>query len=170
MFFAKHNVTDFVRRWNIECEDYGITDAQKCARIIDYCSSDIREVVEMCDGYIEKDWPKLQTELKTLYWQYDQQKGTTTALNQLIRDAPSLDLNIFVLRYTSISAALVKAGALSALDRIGRLLDGLSPHLRDKALEYCTKEDWRLSSHDTGTKEPDFDKLKDFILTKAQTA
>ena len=168
MRFDKTDVTDFLRRWNIECEDYGLSDPQKCDRIIDYCSPEIREVIELLDGYTNRDWEALQAELKKLYWQYDKQKGTTTSLNQLIKDAPTLDLNIFVLRYASISASLVAKGALSPLDRVNRLLDGLSEKLRERAIEFCTEKDWHLSSHDTGSKEPEFDKLKDFILTKAK--
>src|SRR5208282_733184 len=94
--------------------------------------------------------------------------GTLTSLNQLIKDAPTLDLNIFVLYYASLSAALVAKGALSPLDRVNRLLDGLSEKFRNRAIEFCTEKDWHLSSHDTGTKEPNFDKLKEFILKKAE--
>ena len=66
--------------------------------------------------------------------------------------------------------ALVDKGALSPLDRVSRLLDGLNDRLREKVLDYCTKKDWRLSSHDTGSREPDFDDLKQFIVGKAQLA
>jgi len=45
LHFDKSNVTDFLRCWNIECENYGLTDPQKCARIIDYCAKDIQDVI-----------------------------------------------------------------------------------------------------------------------------
>jgi Protein of unknown function (DUF4100) len=170
LYFDKTNITDFLRRWDIECEDYGLTDSQKCARIIDYCAKDIQDVIELLKGYTERNWETLQAELKKLYWQYDKQKGTTTTLNQLIKDAPNLDLNIFVLRYTSLSAALVSKGALSPLDQVNRLLDGLPEKLRNRAIEFCTEQDWHLSSHDTGSKDPEFDKLQKFVLTKAEAS
>jgi hypothetical protein len=53
-------------------------------------------------------------------------------------DAPGLDLNVFILKYTAITVTLVKKDALSTLDRVGRLLDGLSTDLRKKAL--CQKK------------------------------
>jgi hypothetical protein len=109
-------------------------------------------------------------ELKSLFWQHDKQKDTTAALNKLVNDAPGMDLNVFVLKYASISHTLVDKGALSTLDRVSRFLDGLSEKLRERALEFCTKKGWRLSSHDTGTTEPVFDELKDFITTKAEAA
>jgi hypothetical protein len=168
LHFDKTNITDFLRRWNIECEDYSLTDEQKCDRIIDYCAEDVQDVIKLLDGYTTRNWETLQAELKKLYWQYDKQKGSSTALNQLINDAPTMDLNIYILRYASISDALVKKGALSTLDRVGFLLDGLLKPLRDKVIEFCTEKDWRLSPHDTGSNEPNFDQLKAFILTKAQ--
>jgi len=51
-----------------------------------------------------------------------------------------MDLNVYVLKYTSISAALVAAHALSALDRVARLLDGLTEDLRRKVIRHCTKQ------------------------------
>ncbi|TMC20323.1 MAG: retroviral-like aspartic protease [Chloroflexi bacterium] len=166
--FDGTNVSDFIRRWGNECDDCGLADAQKCSRLPDYCTPDIKEVVELLDGYMSGNWMTLQGELKGLFWQHDQQKDTTATLNQLIRDAPRLDLNVFVLKYSSISEALVQKGALSSLDRVNRLLDGLSEDLRGKVLDFCAAREWRLSSHDTGTEDPDFEALKTFILTKAK--
>src|SRR5947199_8464275 len=165
--FNGTNVSDFIRRWFNECDDCGLADSQKCSRLPDYCTPDIKKAVELLDGYTSGNWMTLQGELKGLFWQHDQQKDTTATLNQLIRDAPRLDLNVFVLKYYSISEALVQKGALSSLDRVNRLLDGLSEDLRGKVLDFCAAREWRLSSHDTGTEDPDFEALKTFILTKA---
>jgi len=170
LLFDNTNVTEFLRKWNIESEDYGLSDAQKCVRIPDYCTPETKETIELLEGYRIGDWAKLQAEIKGLFWQHDRQKDTTAALNKLIHDAPGMDLNVFVLKYASITETLVAKSALSTLDRVGRLLDGLSENLREKALEFCTRKNWRLSSHDTGTIEPDFTELKDFIVTKAQAA
>src|SRR5205814_627723 len=63
LHFDNTNVSEFLRRWNIECEDFGLTDAQKCARIPDYCTSETKDVVELLDGYKMNDWTKLQSEL-----------------------------------------------------------------------------------------------------------
>jgi hypothetical protein len=170
LYFDNTNVTEFLGRWNIECEDFGLTDSQKCARIPDYCTPETKDVIELLDGYKNNDWTKLQSELKGLFWQHDKQKDTTASLNKLIHNAQNMDLNLFVLKYASISQVLVDKGALSTLDRVGHLLDGLNDHLHEKVLDYCTRQDWRLSSHDTGTKDPDFDQLKQFIIGKAQLA
>jgi hypothetical protein len=169
-FFDDTNVTEFLRRWNIECEDFGLSAKQKCIRLPDYCTPKTKDVVELFEGYLNSDWVKLQDELKSLFWQNDKQKNTPAALNQLIREAPEIDLNVYVLKYTAITDALIKGNEMSAMQRCKRFLDGLSDRLRDKAFDFCTIHDWKLSAHDTGTEDPDFEKLKKFILTKAQSA
>jgi hypothetical protein len=79
-------------------------------------------------------------------------------------------LNVFMLKYSAMSSTLISKGALSPLDHVGRLLDGLSVELRRKVLKFYAKKSWRLSAHDTGTNDPVFDELKEFILTEAQAA
>ena len=59
--------------------------------------------------------------LKDLYWQHDKPKNTTAELNKLIKDAPTLDLNIYILKYTSITETLM----LSDADSNSRLLTPL---------------------------------------------
>lgn len=46
----------------------------------------------------------------------------------------------------------------------------MSDSLRDKAFDFCTERDWKLSSNDTGTKNPEFAELKKYILSKALSA
>src|SRR5436190_10895297 len=88
---------------------------------------------------------------------------------QVDQRSPWKNLNVYVLKYTSISEALVTAHALSSLDRVARLLDGLSEDLRRKVVRHCTKQGWKLSTQDSGTADPEYDAIKSFILTEAQT-
>ena len=169
-FFDDTNVIEFLHRWNIECEDFRLSKKQRCVQLPDYCTSKTKDVIKLFEEYINNDWEKLQDELKALFWQHDKQKNTPAALNQLIREAPEIDLNVYVLKYTAITDALIKGNEMSAMQRCKRFLDGLSERLRDKAFDFCTTNDWKLSAHDTGTKDPDFGELKKFILAKAQSA
>jgi hypothetical protein len=82
-----------------ECEDFGLTDSQKCARLPDYCTPETKDTTELLSGYKDKSRDALQLELKCLLWQHDKQKDTTAALNKLVNDAPGMDLNVFVLKY-----------------------------------------------------------------------
>ena len=171
--FDGSNVTEWLEEWNLQCEDYGVTDLKKCTRLPYYCVSSIKDVVKLLPGYMSEppDWTVLQSDLKELYWQLDKPKNTTTALYQLIHDSQTgkIPLNVYVLKYTSISNSLVTKGALSLLDRVGRLLDGLPEDLRRKVLKFCTKKKWKLSSQDIGTSDPVYKELEDFVLTEARS-
>ena len=169
MQFDGKNITEFLEEWNIECEDFGIDKVKRCARFPNYCVRAIKDTIKLLPGYIAEDWAVLQTDVKKLYWPHDKPKNTMTALAELVKEAHTLDLNVYVLKYTSISEALVTAHALSTLDRVTRLLDGLSDDLRRKVIRHCTKKGWKLSTQDTGTKDPKYDEITTFILTEAQT-
>ena len=146
--FDDTNVTEFLRRWNIECEDVGFTKPQRCDRLPYYCTPDVKDVVELLDGYLESDWDKLQRDLKDQYWQNDTQKNTPAALNQLIRDASTLDLSIYILKYISITQALLDSNEMSIMQRCRRFLDDLFEQLRDKAFDFCAVKDWKFSTQD----------------------
>src|SRR5437762_9498143 len=81
-----------------------------------------------------------------------------------------MDLNVYIIKFTAITDSLISKHALSDLDRVGHLLDGLHSDLRPRVLKFCAKKSWRLSSHDTGTEEPNFEELKQFVLLEAKAA
>jgi hypothetical protein len=170
LHFDNTNITEFLHHWNNECKDFGLTDSQKYSRLPDYCIAETKDTIELLSGYKTRSWMTLQTELKNLFWQHDKQKDTTEVLKKLTHDAPEMDLNVYLLKYASISDILVNKGALSTLDQVSCFLDGLSDTLCEHALEFCTKKKWRSSSYDTGINEPIFEELKDFIGTKAEAA
>jgi hypothetical protein len=58
-FFDNTNVIEFLRQWNLEYEDFGLTDRQKCARLPDYCTPKTKDVVELLDGYKAFNWTRL---------------------------------------------------------------------------------------------------------------
>jgi len=53
MLFDGTNITDFLEDWNIECEDYGLTDDQKCVRFPKYCIATIKDLIKLLLGYIK---------------------------------------------------------------------------------------------------------------------
>ena len=118
MQFNGENVTKFLDEWNIECEDFDLDDAKRCTCFPNYCTREIKETVKLLPGYIAKNWATLQSDVKKLYWSQDKPKNTMATLNKLIKEAPRMDLNVYVLKYTSILEALVAAHSLLALDRV----------------------------------------------------
>ena len=167
--FDGKNVTEFIEEWGFFCDNYGCSDQLKCTRLPAYCDKDIGDNVKLLAGYVSENWTTFTSGLKDLYWQHDKPKNTTAELNKLIKDAPALDLNIYILKYSSITETLVAKGALSTLDRVNRLMDGLPEDLRKRVLKFCTKKAWRLSAQDTGTEEPIFEQLREFVVEEAQT-
>jgi hypothetical protein len=49
--FDDNDITDFLRRWNIECENFGRTDTPKRERIPYYCCDEIKELIECLEGH-----------------------------------------------------------------------------------------------------------------------
>ena len=138
--FNGEGVSEFLDTWEMFCEDYGFNDNEKCRRLPRYCTQTVKELVEILPGHVDKSWVTLKKELKELFWQKDKVKDSTTELIKLVREAPMMDLNVYILKYSSITDALVKQGAMSILDRVGRLLDGLPDNLHRKVVKFCTKK------------------------------
>ena len=168
--FDGHRVTEFLKNWDLECDEYGLSDGQKCKKLPKYCSREIGDVIQDMKGYETGNWELLQKELKGLFWQNDPPKNTVAALCQLISEAKSGKMNgtMYVLKYTMITEALVKKNAISSFDRTVRLLEGLAGDLQKKVFEYCSKKKWRMLEHDVETVEPDFDEVKSVVLEKAK--
>ena len=166
--FDGKNVTEFIEEWGFFTDDYGCNDRLKCTRLPMYCDKTIGDDIKRLDGFVAEDWATFSSSIIGLYWQHDKPKNTMTELNQLIQGASALDLNIYLLHYASITEVLVAEKALSPLDRVNRLLDGLPGDLRKRVLKFCTKKAWKLSAQDTGTVEPVFEELKKFLVEEAQ--
>ena len=47
LWFDGTDVTEFLRRWNIERQDVGHDDKAKCERLFFYCESAIKDIVEL---------------------------------------------------------------------------------------------------------------------------
>ena len=149
LVFDGNNVSEFIKNWNFECHDYGYTDSDKCSRLPYYCTRSIKDVVELFPGYIASDWTAFEKELRQFYWDRDVEKNTTAALNQLIQESSALDVNTYILKYTSITAHLFDSHEISNLQRCRKLLDGLSQHLKAKTIEHCAAQGWKLSSKES---------------------
>ena len=168
--FDGTGISDFLKDWEMECEEYGLTNAQKCKKLPRYCTKDIGEAIQKLDGYVGGDWTVFQRELKQLFWQTDPPKDTVAALFKLIGDAKAgkMSVDMYVLKYTTITDTLVKKNAMSKFDRTVRLLEGLSDEIQSKVFEYCSEQGWRMLEHDVETAEPVFEDVKKVVLEKAK--
>jgi len=67
LLFDKTNVTEFLRRWDIECDTFGLSAEEHCVNLPLYCAPDTQDLVEVLPGYLSHDWTLLKKDLKTLF-------------------------------------------------------------------------------------------------------
>ncbi|KAF9015869.1 hypothetical protein BDZ89DRAFT_903418, partial [Hymenopellis radicata] len=66
--FARNyeDVKIFLRRYDRLCKAYNVRDAEKCERIIDYCSRSVVRLIESLQSYRD-DWAQLYEDLLEFY-------------------------------------------------------------------------------------------------------
>jgi len=168
--FAGENISNVLDEFEEACEIYGgYSDERKCVLFPTYCTPEIRQFIKELSGYLNRAWPQLKVELKHYYWEHDEPKYSLSALRRLIADAKlgKLGLLTYVARYNTMSRILLDQHALSKLDRCAYLLDGLSETHRNKVIDFCDKEDWRLSTSSDSQSEHDYDRLQEFVLRES---
>jgi len=172
LLFDGNGISDFLKEWDMECEEYGLTEAQKCRKLPRYCSKDIGEAIESLNGYINGDWTEFQRELKRLFWRTDPPKETKAALFKLIGDARAgkMTVEMYVLKYTAITKVLVNRNALSKFHRNVWILEGFSDDIRLEVFECGYEQGWRMLVDDTGMEDPEFEEVKSLVLQKARGA
>jgi len=52
MTFEKANITEFLRRWNIECDTFGLSEEERCVNLPLYCVPETQDIVEILGGYV----------------------------------------------------------------------------------------------------------------------
>ena len=52
--FDGTGISDFLKNWKLECEEYGLTDTQKCKKLPRYCSKDIGEAIQKFKNRYDK--------------------------------------------------------------------------------------------------------------------
>jgi hypothetical protein len=170
--FNGKDVSRFLRRWELDCDDFEISPARRCERLPFYCTDEIEKTVRCLPGYPEQNWDQLKASLKSVYSQYEEPEDSMIALQKLVVSAQlgQIDLDVFILRYDALSGKLVDNGSLSRLDRIYRLIDGLDDDMKAQVFDFMAEKRWRFSIHDGNGMAPDFSKLKDFVTELAMTS
>src|SRR5579859_4235505 len=169
LFFDKTNVSEFLKRWEEECEEVGYTDAQKCVKLPAYCAEDTRITIRNLKGYEEKSWAKMCGEIKDLFQAHDRPLYTKEYLNELIGKGQGADLKLFIATFQAVSDDLVRREVISKRQQVLEFIAGLGIHLRRKAFDFAAQNDWKLTEDDIGSKEPSYQELQDHILDKAKS-
>jgi hypothetical protein len=61
--FNGKNVTSFLKKYELMCDNYQIHTSARLKRVTEYCKDDIAWELEAFDAWIEKDWEKLKNEM-----------------------------------------------------------------------------------------------------------
>ena len=62
------DVKKFLKRYNNLCQAYNVnTDAEKCERVLDYCSHKVNNLIEALKSYTDKSWSELEKDLLHFY-------------------------------------------------------------------------------------------------------
>jgi len=155
--FDGTNVSELFKDWEAECEEYGLSEAQKCGKLSKYYTKGIKDAVEkLVDREFGKDWSLLKKELKRLYWQKDRLRNSPEELEQLMEVAKpgKVSVEIYVFKYRKISESLVKKHAISSFEKNTRLLRGLLEDVRSKVLDHGSEKGWRMFVNDVDIEEP----------------
>src|SRR5579859_4233602 len=169
LFFDKTNVSEFLKRWEEECEEVGYTDAQKCVKLPAYCAEETRIAIRNLGGFEEKSWVRLCGEMKDLFQAHDRPLYTKESLNELVGKGQGSDLKLFIATFQAVSNDLVKREVISKRQQVLEFVAGLGSHLRRKAFDFAAQNDWKLTEDDIGSKEPSYQELQDHILDKAKS-
>ncbi len=61
------SVKKFIRQYKQMCAVYNVPDAEKCQRLVDYCSSRVTRFIEALDSFVDEDWAQLESDILTYY-------------------------------------------------------------------------------------------------------
>ncbi|KAF7424837.1 hypothetical protein PC9H_010148 [Pleurotus ostreatus] len=81
LFKGSHEkITSFLKKYNALCTRYSITrSADKCERVLDYCSDKVSVLVEALPGFRQSSWSLLQAEMEKHFDADRKEKRNTTS-------------------------------------------------------------------------------------------
>ena len=171
LLFDNTNISEFLERWNIECDAFGLTTTERCVNLPLYCIRPTMKLVKAFKGYAARDWGLLQEELKSFFFEEDREKTTVISLLKLVAEsaAGKVDLRSYVINFTAMGNELKEQGNLSDTERIRYFAKGLPADVRHKLFDFCRKKGWDMSMPGTAEKRIDFDKIVKFVFEKEES-
>ena len=73
-FFEGANVTEFLERYNDQCNDYYVLKEDKILKLPRYCNDTIKETVQSFKEWKEQDYAGLQKAMRVKYRDNDQRQ------------------------------------------------------------------------------------------------
>ena len=171
LLFDNNNVSEFLERWNIECDVFVFIPMKRYVNLPLYCIPVTGKLVKAFKGYTAHSWDLLQEELKGFFFEEDREKTTVILLLNLVGKsaAGEVDLRSYVINFTAMATELSSQGNLSDAERVRYFAKGLPEEVRHKTFEFCSKRGWDMSMAGKIDKKPDFDKIMKVVFEKAES-
>ncbi len=132
------SVKKFIRQYKQMCMVYNIPDAEKCQRLVDYCSSRVTRFIEALDSFVDEDWAQLESDILTYYdAELNESQYLVSDLDRLIDHWH--DKGIFNLRkfkeyeveFLTIANWLLHKGKITQAEQHTKFWYGLHSNLRE---------------------------------------
>ena len=138
-YFDGANVTDFVEKFDELCSDRGLTDLDKCKRVVKYCDPETRGFIESLPEYIDKTWKPLMRVLIKEYGNQDesQLRMTRPYLEAYVRKSRTSpdDIITYCRSFACTSSKLLKENKLDIYTQFQNFLMGLPTEYRKAAIK-----------------------------------
>ncbi|PBK94063.1 hypothetical protein ARMGADRAFT_1100900 [Armillaria gallica] len=132
------SVKKFICQYKQMCAVYNIPDAEKCQRLVDYCSSRVTRFIEALDSFVDEDWMQLESDILTYYdTELNKSRYLVSDLDRLIDHWH--DKGIFNLRkfkeyeveFLTIANWLLHKGKITQAEQHTKFWYGLHGNLRE---------------------------------------
>ena len=134
------DVKHFLKRYNNLCLAYNVnTEAEKCERVLDYCSHKVIHLIEALKSYTDKNWAALESDL--LHYYDADRKETRFLLRDLTvfthewkhRSIKSLTRwKKYERKFITIGGWLLAKGKITASEQAAYFWKGINRNLREK--------------------------------------
>ena len=137
-YFSGSNVTEFLHRFKLMCEDYQVADKGMFEKLPWYCEKTIGDYVKSLPEWIAGDGAALFKTMRKDYQKYDidQQVNSRKFLETFKSKARTEkdDLKQYCRQFHTVSHTLVERGQLETYTRAMWFIQGLPQRLREKVV------------------------------------
>ena len=140
-FFEGANVTEFLERYEDQCEDARLTERERVRRLPRYCTLPVGQYVKAMDGWSSGNWDQLKDAMLSEYRDTDtfQQLNSRRYLETLKskKRTSADDVRQYIRQYTAVSRVLMERKLLEEYTRGTWFLNGLPDEMRAKVIRRC---------------------------------
>lgn len=139
LYFNGHNVSDFLERFEEQCQEHRVEKADRFRKLPRYCEKLIGNFVKTLPAWTSQDWDSLVVLMKKEYERDDMdQKIYSLHFLEVFKSKPRTeddDLRVYSRQFRSIAIKLANLGQLDEYTCCRWYLQGLPPTTRHKVVK-----------------------------------